>query len=239
MPMQSHIWNCWKVKTSFSLFLKCGAILLLFFLSVLIVACGSGAGGSSTDLGNPQVTVTIQLGANGSPTPPLPDYWCGAWATQTSPVYNMTSTVGVYAKFVHNVNQNPVGVGEASATAIVRWADGTSNTQTVTTTNDGLAVFSIPTGGRAADINTVTLIEVDFVAKDGTTCKVQNDRQAFFTLMVVSPTAATATMIASPTASPTGVSPTPTCTPLPRPLLKRTPTPRPNPTPSPTTPPAC
>src|SRR5436853_1858751 len=239
MPMQSHIGNYWKAKTSFSLSLKCGAILLLFFLSVLIVACSSGTGGSSTDLGNPQVTVTIQLGANGSPTPPLPDYWCGAWATQTSPVYNMTSTVGVYAKFVHNVNQNPVGVGEASATAIVRWADGTSNTQTVTTTNDGLAVFSIPTGGRAADINTVTLIEVDFVAKDGTTCKVQNDRQAFFTLMVVSPTAATATMIASPTASPTGVSPTPTCTPLPRPLLKRTPTPRPNPTPSPTTPPAC
>src|SRR5436853_2052746 len=218
MPMQSHIWNCWKVKTSFSLFLKCGAILLLFFLSVLIVACGSGAGGSSTDLGNPQVTVTIQLGGNGSPTPPLPDYWCGAWATQTSPAYNMTSTVGVYAKFVHNVNQNPVGVGEASATAIVRWADGTSNTQTVTTTNDGLAVFSIPTGGRAADINTVTLIEVDFVAKDGTTCKVQNDRQAFFTLTGGSSTA-TATMTLSPTASPTGIAnPTPTCTPLPRPL---------------------
>jgi hypothetical protein len=238
MPVQSHLRNYWKANTSFSLSLKCGAILLLFFLSVLIVACSSGTGGSSTDLGNPPVTVTIQLGANGSPTPSLPDYWCGAWATQTSPAYNTTSTVGVYAKFVHNVDQNPVGVGEASATAVIRWADGTSNTQTATTTNDGLAVFSIPTAGRAADINTVTLIEVDFVAKDGTTCKVQNDRQAFFTLMAASSTTPTVTSTSSPTASPTGiVSATPTCTPLPRPLLRRTPTP--NPVPSPTPRPLC
>jgi hypothetical protein len=234
MSVQEHIGTAWKTKASFSLSLKCAVILLLFSLSVLIVACSSGAGGSSTDLGNPQVTVTIQLGANGSPTPPLPNYWCGAWATQTSPVYNSASTVGVYAKFVHTMNQNPVGVAGASATAIVHWADGTSNTQTAATTPDGLAVFSIPTGGRAADINTVTLIEVDFVAKDGTTCKVQNDRQAFFTLTGGSSTA-TATMTLSPTASPTGIAnPTPTCTPLPRPLLKKNPTPTPKPTPNPT-----
>src|SRR5437588_12400646 len=132
MPMQAYRWNDWKTKTSFSLSLKCGAILLLFCLSVLIVACSSGAGGSSTDLGNPQVTVTIQLGANGSPTPPLPDYWCGAWATQTAPVYNMTSTVGVYAKFVHNVNQNPEGIGGATAIATVYWADQSNNTYTTT-----------------------------------------------------------------------------------------------------------
>ena len=194
MPMQAHIWNSWKTKTSFSLSLKCGAILLLFFLSVLIVACSSEAGGSSTDLGNPQVTVTIQLGANGSPTPPLPPYWCGAWATQTSPVYNTTSTVGVYAKFIHNINQNPEGIGGATAIATVYWADQSNNTYTTTTSNDGLAVFSIPIGGRAADVNTVTLIKVDFVAKDGTTCHVQEDRQAFFTLLVISPTAATATI---------------------------------------------
>ena len=237
MPMQLHRWNYWKTKTSFSLSLKYAAILLLFCLSVLIVACSSGTGGSSTDLGNPQVTVTIQLGPNGSPTPPLPEYWCGAWATQTSPVYN--TAVGVYAKFVHNVGQNPVGVGGASATATVSWADQSTSTYTATTTNDGLAVFSIPTGGRAADINTVTLIKVDFVAKDGTTCHVQEDRQAFFTLIVISPIAS-ATMMPSPTASPAGIGgPAPTCTPLPIPHLKRTPTPGPNPPPSPTPRPGC
>src|SRR5438093_7290003 len=117
MQIQSRRWGYWKRGTPFSLFLKYGAILLLFFLSVLIVACSSETGGTSTDLGNPQVTVTIQLGnTNGTPTPPLPEYWCGAWATQSSPPYNSTSTVGVYAKFIHNVKQNPEGMGGASAT---------------------------------------------------------------------------------------------------------------------------
>jgi hypothetical protein len=152
----------------------------------------------------------------------------------------MTSSVGVYAKFVHNVGQNPVGVEGASATAIVHWADGTSNTQTATTTSDGLAVFAISTSGKAVDINTVTLVEVDFVAKDGTTCDVKDNRQAFFTLMAVSATAVTATITPSLTASPTGIAnPTPTCTPLPTAHLRRTPTPNPNPIPSPTPRPVC
>jgi hypothetical protein len=242
MSMQSRIWTYWKTHTSFSLSLKCAAILLLFLLSVLIVACSSAASGGSTDLGNPQVTVTVHLGdTNGSPTPPLPSYWCGAWATQTSPAYYATSTVGIYAKFVHNVNQNPVGMGGATAVATVHWADRTNSTQTVTTSSDGLAVFAIPTAGRAADINTVTLVEVDFTASDGTTCQVNDDRQAFFTLIGASSGVGTATT-PSANASPTGIAgPTSTCTPQSTPhfFLRRTPTPIAFPSPIPTLKPGC
>jgi hypothetical protein len=187
--MQSRMRNAWKTPPSFSLFLPGAAILLLILLSGLLGACSSTPSGGARELGNPQAVVTVHLGeTNGSPTPTLPSYWCGAWATQTSPAYNATATVGVYAKFVRTVNQNPVGVGQASATARVRWADGTNDAQTVTTTNDGLAVFSIPTEGRAADINTLTLVEVEFTSKEGATCQVKDDRQAFFTLMTASPT---------------------------------------------------
>ena len=189
--MQSRIGNYWKTHPSFSLSLNCAVILLLFLLSGLLGACSSTASGGATDPGNPQGIVTVHLGeTHGSPTPPLPSYWCGAWATQTSPAYNAPATVGVYAKFVQTVNQNPVGVGGATAGATVHWADGTNSTQTVTTSSDGLAVFAIPTAGKAGDINTLTRVAVDFTSKDGATCQVKEDRQAFFTLMPGSPMAA-------------------------------------------------
>jgi hypothetical protein len=85
------------------------------------------------------------------------------------------------------VNQNPVGVAGATAGATVHWADGTTSTQTVTTSSDGLAVFAIPITGKAEDINAVTLVEVDFTSKEGATCQVKDDRQAFFTLMSPTP----------------------------------------------------
>ena len=184
--MQSRIGSSWETHPSFSLSFKCAAILLL---SGLLVACSSAANGGATDLGNPQAVVTIHLGeTNVSPTPPLPSYWCGAWATQTSPAYSSPSAVGVYAKFVQTVNQNPVGVAGATAGATVHWADGTTSTQTVTTSSDGLAVFALPLTGKAGDINTVTRVEVDFTSKEGATCQVKDDRQAFFTLMTGSTT---------------------------------------------------
>ena len=86
------------------------------------------------------------------------------------------------------MNHNPVGVAGATAGAIVHWADGTTSTQTVTTGSDGLAVFAIPLAGKAADINTITRVEVDFTSKEGATCQVKDDRQAFFTLITGSPT---------------------------------------------------
>jgi hypothetical protein len=57
----------------------------------------------------------------------------------------------------------------------------------VTTSSDGLAVFAIPITGKAEDINAVTLVEVDFTSKEGATCQVKDDRQAFFTLMSPTP----------------------------------------------------
>ncbi|MBV8822047.1 MAG: hypothetical protein JO125_06225 [Chloroflexi bacterium] len=177
-----------KTRTSLTLYVKCAAILLLFTLSVLIVACGNKAG--SAQLGDPVVTVTIHLGEdqNASPTPTLSPYWCGAWATQTSPAYYSTSSVGVYAKFTQNIGGNPRGVGGASATATVIWPDGSTITQAVTTSADGLAVFSIPTTDRASAINKITLVTVTFQKIGLPTCTVKDDQAAFFTLVVVTPT---------------------------------------------------
>jgi hypothetical protein len=209
-----------KSYTHSSLYLKCGAIFLLFLLSVLIVACGGN--GTDTNLGEPPVTVTVNLGQfDGSPTPPLPAYTCSAWVTNTTPGINSTSSIGVYAKFVHNVDNNPEGVYPASATATVLWPDGNVYVS-ATTTQDGLAVFSVSTANRAADLNKIILVTVNFTASDGTTCVVNTNRAAYFTLVV-----ATSTITGSPTASPTP------CRKLPGGaiVLKRTPTPTKTPTP--------
>src|SRR5437588_12291414 len=68
--------------------IKCGAILFLFLLSALIVACGANATASAGALGTPQVTVTISLNGQQTSVPTAPPYSCGAWVTNTSPSYN-------------------------------------------------------------------------------------------------------------------------------------------------------
>jgi hypothetical protein len=175
--------------TSFAFSLKCGAILLFFLFSVLVVACGSNTGNTNNNFGGPSVTATINLGGNNlSPTPTLPPYWCGAWATSTSPL--LSSTVGVYAKFVQNVNGNPEGIGAATATATVIWPDGATTSQSVMTTSDGLAVFYVPTANQTDALDKITYVTVMF-QKNGTPgCQVGMDRAAFFTL-VTAPTKGT------------------------------------------------
>src|SRR5438270_11527024 len=222
--MRLQFWQQGKVSISLSLHLKCGAIFLLFLLSVLIVACGSNA--SNTNLGQPAATVTINLDqSNSSPTPPLPEYSCSAWTTNTSPGMN-TPTIGVYAKFVHNVNVNPQGVYPASGTATVLWPDGNIVNVSANTTSDGLAVFPVSTANRSADLNKIVLVTVAFQGPTGVPpCIVSADRAAFFTLVIASGTISgtssptvgtTGTATGTPTGSPTPtVSPTPT--PCPRP----------------------
>ncbi|GAC1391672.1 MAG: hypothetical protein NVS4B11_09290 [Ktedonobacteraceae bacterium] len=212
----------------------------MFVLSILVVACGSNAD-SSANLGDPPVTATIDMNnSNGSPTPTLPPYSCGAWATQTSPPFG-TSTVGVYAKFVHNVKSNPndpndtanpQGIEGASAIATVSWADGTQAQVTSTTGADGLATFAVSTVNKANDINKLTFVTVQFT-KDGVPpCTVDQTRAAFFTLTSAtsefgSPvTSTTSTSLPSPgpTATPPSLpSPGPTATPPGRPKPTRTP----------------
>ncbi len=186
--MESQIREQQKIGASLSL--KCGAILLLIFLSILIVACDSASNTNVANINSPAVTVTIHIGDTnaGSPTPPSTSYSCGAWATQTSPSFNTATMVGIYAKFTHNVNGSPEGIEGATATATVLWPDGTTTPQTVTTTADGLAVFAISTVNRASAINHLTLVTVTFTKGDQN-CTVGEDRAAFFTMIVVSPTA--------------------------------------------------
>lgn len=211
-------------RPTLSFYIKCGAIFLLFLLSVLIVACG-GTDTNVANLGGPVPTVTIRIGTNSSPTPPLPDYWCGAWATQTSPGFNANTTVGVYAKFTHNVNGNPEGVDGAAATAVVQWPDGTATTLSTTTTPDGLAVFAVPAGNKADAVNRSTLVTVTFTKAGLAPCVVDGTRAAFFTLIPASPTAnPSATPTNTPTVTPTDNG-TPTDTPTSTPRPRRSPTP--------------
>ncbi len=225
-----------KTRISLSLYLKSGAILLLLLLSVLVVACGSNDSNNSTTLGSPAATVTIRIGdTNSSPTPPAPDYFCGAWATDTSPAFNNNMQVNIYAKYVHNVNGNPIGVGGATGTANVLWPDSTITTVTATTTSDGLAVFPVPL--KASAINQLVLVTVTFTKQGVPPCTVPASRAAYFTLIVASATATstavpspTATGTGTPTGTPTvtptgGITPTSTVTPQPTKTPKGAPTP--------------
>ncbi|GAC1400289.1 MAG: hypothetical protein NVSMB49_12240 [Ktedonobacteraceae bacterium] len=187
--MELRFLTQWKNLFFLRSSLKAGAVLVLFALSILVVACGSGPG-SLANPGDPVVTATINLnGSNSSPTPTLPDYWCGAWATQSSPPFG-TSIVGVYAKYVHNVKTNPNDVGNpegvegASAIATVIWPDGTQAQVSGTTGADGLASFPISTANRGDTVNKLTFVTVQFT-KDGVPpCTVDQTRAAFFTLTI-------------------------------------------------------
>jgi hypothetical protein len=212
-------------KIALSLYLKFGALVFLLFLSVLIAACSSNSGSSQLNAGTPVATVTINLNQfGGSPTPPLKDYYCGGWATDTTPAFNPNSIVNVYGKVTHNVLGNPEGVGGVTATAYILWPDGNTSTMTVTTTSDGLAVF--PVAIKANSLFKEVLVEIVFTTAQGTTlCKVPMGA-AFFTPIQASPTPTStampsATPSVTPSVSPTvGGTTTPTTTPSPTPTKK-------------------
>ncbi|MGZ3625228.1 MAG: hypothetical protein ACXVDN_20675 [Ktedonobacteraceae bacterium] len=203
-----------KSNILFNLIVKYSAIFFLFSISILIVACSSNGTGQ-LNLGTPAVTVTIKLGQDaGSPTPTLSPYYCGGWATDTSPAFSSTSTVSVFGKFTKIIDGNPEGVGGATATATIVWPDGTSDTMTTTTTSDGLAVF--PVALKPSAINKLVTITIDFSSQDAN-CSIP--QAAYFTAILVSPTP-TKTAVPSPTGSPTPVgsgTPTSTTSPTPTP----------------------
>ena len=202
-------------KNSLSLYVKFGALVFLLFLSMLIIAC-SGNGSVQLNQGTPVATVTIDLNqSGGSPTPPLKDYYCGGWATNTTPAFSPNTIVGVYGKFTHNVNGNPEGVPGATATAMVLWPDGSTDNFTVTTSSDGLAVFPIPL--KPDTLNKEVLVQITFTAGPAS-CTVPLGA-TFFTPILASPvpsstaTPSSTNASATPTASPGGTGP-PTVTPL-------------------------
>ncbi len=196
--MRLQFWKQRQPGASSSLYLKCASIFVLFLLSMLIAACGNN-GNSQANPAGPDVTVTIRLGqSDNSPTPPLPAYNCGAWTTNTSPAYSTNLAVNIFAKYVHNVGGNPVGVPNANATASVLWPDGSIDNIPATTSQDGLAVFSVVV--KPVGLNKVVLITVAFTnPNDGSTCNVSGDQAAYFTLVIAK---------ASATAKPGGTPPT-------------------------------
>ncbi len=222
-----------KNNTLLTLLIKAGAISFLLLLSILIVACG-GSGGSQVDPGTPVATVTINLGqVIGSPTPPLANYYCGGWATDTSPPFSSTSIVSVFGKVTHTVTvdgiSNPEGVGGATATAIIQWPDGSTDRMSVATTSDGLAVF--PVAIKASAINKLVTIMISFTSAQGVPlCTIPS--AAYFTAIMVSPTP-TNTAVPSPTLTGTP-SVTPTGSPTPGGTVTPTGTPSSTPIPTPT-----
>ena len=198
-----------KTLTLINLIGKCSAVFFIFLFSILIVACSSN-GTSQLNPGTPVVTVTIKLGQDiGSPTPTLSPFFCGGWATDTTPPFSSTGAVSVFGKFTRIVDGNPVGVSGATATATIQWPDGTSDTQTATTTSDGLAVFSIVI--KPSAINKLVTISIAFTSPQAS-CTIPSE--AFFTAILVSPTP-TKTATPSPSGTPNG-SPLPfgTSTPI-------------------------
>lgn len=206
-----------KTHTLFNLIIKCSAIFFLFYISILIVACSSN-GSSQLNPGTPVVTVTLKLGQDiGSPTPTLSPYYCGGWATDTSPSFRSTSTVSVFGKFTQIMDGNPVGIGGATATATVQWPDGTSDTMVTTTTSDGLAVF--PVSIKPSAINKLVTISIAFTKTGIQQCTIPS--VAYFTAILGSPTSAK-TVVPSTSTTPSG-SPTPFGTGTP--ILKPSPVP--------------
>ena len=209
-----------KTNTLLNLIIKCSAISLLFLISA-ITAC-SGNGTSQVDPGTPVVTVTIKLGQDfGSPTPKLRNFYCGGWATDTSPPFSSKSIVSIYGKFTQIVDNNPVGVGGASAIATIQWPDGTTDTKTATTTSDGLALFPILI--KASAINKLVTIMIQFTSTQGVTCKIPS--AAYFTAILVSTTPTNTAGTATPAGSPTPggtvtLTGTPTNLPSPTPTKK-------------------
>ena len=224
-----------KKNNTLALYVKLSAILFLLCLSILVVAC-SGSDSSQQDPVTPVVSVTINLGqVIGSPTPPLKAYYCGGWATDTSPPFDQTSVVSVFGKLTHIVDivdGNPEGVGGATARATINWPDRTTDIMTATTTSDGLAVF--PVAVKASAINKVVTIQITFAIPNSTrSCTIPS--AAYFTAILVSPTPSntampSATNSATPSDTPFSGTPTPftpthcrKCTPTPSPSSTKKP----------------
>ena len=197
-----------KQISSVPLYVKCSGIVLLILSMVFIVSCGSD--NSQNASGTPVATITISFGQfNGSPTPDLNGFYCGGWATNTTPLYSMNGIEYIYGKFTQTIQGNPVGVNNASAVATILWPDGSTQVDNATTGSDGIAVFAIPL--RPSAINHLVQIQIKFTSGPET-CTIP--QAAYFTAIVASPTAINTAMPSPTTTSTPTVTPTGSLTPV-------------------------
>src|SRR5947199_4292416 len=167
------------------LYVKCSGIVLLMLSMVLIVSCGSDT--SQNAPGTPVATITISFGQfSGSPTPDLNGFYCGGWATNTTPAYSMNGIEYIYGKFTQTVQGNPVGVNNAAAVVTIIWPDGSTQVENATTGSDGIAVFAIPL--RPSAINHLVQIQITF-SSGSQTCTIPS--AALFTAVVAWPSPST------------------------------------------------
>lgn len=115
--------------------------ILTLGLLVLLAACGP-----VTDTTQSQVkTVTINPSFQSqiSPVPTAATYSCGAWSSNNTP--GAGSTITIYARLTKNV----VGVGGATATAVVHFQSGDVQLgDQPQSDNGGYVSFQLPLQGR-------------------------------------------------------------------------------------------
>src|SRR3989440_1998309 len=188
-------------------YVKYSGVVLLMLSMVLIVSCGSDTSQNAPD--TPIATITIRFGQfSGSPTPDVNGFYCGGWATNTTPPYSMNGIEYIYGKFTQTVQGNPVGVNNAAAVATILWPDGSTQVENATTGSDGIAVFAIPL--RPSAINHLVQIQITFTS-GSETCTIPS--AAYFTAVVGLPTPATTS---TPSVAPTPLPPKKKITPKPQ-----------------------
>src|ERR1700754_3232039 len=158
--MQRQMLKHSKNRISTSKFSKYGAIFLVLLLSIIIAACGAANNNTTTAnaAATPKATVTqINLNPNLQPTPAMPQFTCGIWVTNASPIYS-SANLPVYAQFSQNDNGNPKGIVGAAVTLNVQWGDGQTIPQSQVTSTGGLATFYLPMGQHPLAQNKLSLM---------------------------------------------------------------------------------
>lgn len=143
-------------------------ICLPFML--LLAACG----GPTVDQATPRQTVTIspKFQSQLSPIPTAPAYLCGAWSSNNAPGPN--DTITIFARLTKNI----VGVGGATATAVVHFQGGDQQLDQHPTSDDGGYVsFTLALQGQQPATIPAT-VDVTFTNFPGGTVHCS---QAFFT----------------------------------------------------------
>jgi hypothetical protein len=144
----------------------CGAFSALLLL--LLTACGPTVSQPPTQQ---KITIYSNFQNQETPSPPVPLYRCGAWASNNAP--GPYSTIIIYAK----LTQNLVGISGGIATATAHFKDtNVALKQQPISDNGGYVTFLLPLEGRQPD-GVPTTVDVSFnVAGETVQCT-----PAFFT----------------------------------------------------------
>ncbi len=129
---------------------------MLFALLLLLTACGPIATINPIQK-QPTVTVDKNFQQQVSPMPQVPQYRCGAWASNNGP--NPYSSIAIYSRLVDN---NVQGVAGATAQAVVHFkSSDVTLDQRPTSDSGGYVSFQFPLQGRQPALAAAT-VDISF-----------------------------------------------------------------------------